>query len=320
MTKKKKSGTMTTEQYLATAVTEHDEQAALFEWRELAKGEYPELEMLYSNPNGGYRPKATAVKMKKEGTLAGVPDIFLPLADGGYHGLYIEMKKATGNASDVSDSQLKVIAALRSNGYAVMVCFGFEEAREALITYVEGEPLPAQSDISGVPNKFGLGEKSDGLNDLVKEIRAKNKQEHAQYYPIVVSNILVDSDCQPYSSKGSISSIGDVGKWVAIRPVSNNPENKTYLGILLGSFTTSVSGSHDKESEILTLFPTDYNPAIFIFDLATVVFGYESWWSIINDKDGLRQITDQDISNTWYVKALSQFGTKTMEEMLRDRG
>jgi hypothetical protein len=44
-------------------------------------------------------------------------------------------------------------------------------------------------------------------------------------------------------------------------------------------------------------------------DLARVVMGWESWWGEIRTPDDLRQITNADVENVWYVKAL-----KTLSE------
>jgi hypothetical protein len=46
------------------------------------------------------------------------------------------------------------------------------------------------------------------------------------------------------------------------------------------------------------------NPVIFIPDIMRVVLGIESWWSVIRKPEDLKQITDADIQNVWYVKAL----------------
>ena len=57
---------------------------------------------------------------------AGVPDIFLPVASGIYHGLFIEMKRAKGGT--VSEAQNEWITRLIRQGYAVLVCHGADEA------------------------------------------------------------------------------------------------------------------------------------------------------------------------------------------------
>jgi len=48
------------------------------------------------------------------------------------------------------------------------------------------------------------------------------------------------------------------------------------------------------------------NPAIFVFDLNEIIFGYESWWGVIESEKQLKEITNDVIDNVWYVKALKQ--------------
>ena len=64
---------------------EHLEQVQVFEWAgfAMAAGKYPELKLMHAIPNGGKRDIVTAKKIKNEGGLSGVPDIFLPVARGG---------------------------------------------------------------------------------------------------------------------------------------------------------------------------------------------------------------------------------------------
>lgn len=71
---------------------EHRMQVALFKWAALAAGADPRLSMLFAIGNGGKRNVIVAKKMKAEGVKAGVPDVFLPIACGGYHGLWLELK------------------------------------------------------------------------------------------------------------------------------------------------------------------------------------------------------------------------------------
>lgn len=68
------------------------EQTKLFNWVVLARGKYPELDMLYHIPNGGSRNKIEAANLRRQGVRSGVPDLCLPVARGNYHGLYIELK------------------------------------------------------------------------------------------------------------------------------------------------------------------------------------------------------------------------------------
>ncbi len=112
---------------------ESQEQQALFAWAEYAKGLHPELDMLYHIPNGGKRDKLEAARLKLEGVKAGVPDLCLPVARGGYHGLYIELKAGRNTATPL---QRQWITALEREGYAAAVCTGWERSAATLIDYL----------------------------------------------------------------------------------------------------------------------------------------------------------------------------------------
>jgi|SRR6185436_7931454 len=116
--------------------TEHEEQVMLFNWMEGQKQTLPALDLAYAIPNGGHRRKAVAGKLRAEGVKAGVLDIFLPVAARGFHGLYIELKRQSATASDVSLSQRNWITRLSEQGYCVCVCNGWEKAREVLLWYL----------------------------------------------------------------------------------------------------------------------------------------------------------------------------------------
>jgi len=115
-------------------LSEHEEQALLIARVGLLAEEAPDLRWLFAIPNGGARSKATAGKLKAEGVRPGVPDLMLPVARGGYHGLYIEMKAVGGRTSD---EQKAWIAGLRENGYRVEVCVGADAAWRVLCEYLE---------------------------------------------------------------------------------------------------------------------------------------------------------------------------------------
>lgn len=92
----------------------------------------------------------------------------------------------------------------------------------------------------------------------------------------------------------------DPAYYVSVRPASGN---KTYLGIMIGNAPIYFGSSYNRKTQEIKV---DYhhNPAIFIPDLMTVVLGCESWWGKIEKPEDLQQITDADINNVWYVKAL----------------
>lgn len=113
---------------------ESSEQVSLFEWCEYSLGKYPQLSLLFHVPNGGFRSAATAGRMKAEGVKAGVPDLCLPVARGGYHGLFIEMKAGRNKPTEL---QKKWLADLQEQGYLAAVCYGWEEAARLLTDYLE---------------------------------------------------------------------------------------------------------------------------------------------------------------------------------------
>ena len=114
--------------------SEHQEQVALFDWRDWVVNQQPDLALLHAIPNGGLRSPATAVRMKREGVLAGIPDVCLPVPRRGYHGFYLEMKRVRGGT--IAENQKKIMAALKDRGYRVEVGHGFEQARAAIESYL----------------------------------------------------------------------------------------------------------------------------------------------------------------------------------------
>jgi len=114
--------------------TEEAEQAAVFEWAQLMEHQIPELHLLHHIPNGGFRPIMTAAKLKAQGVKPGVPDLFLPVARGGFHGLYIEMKRRKGGK--VSDHQQDWLTELNYQHYRAEVAHGSEEACDIIYKYL----------------------------------------------------------------------------------------------------------------------------------------------------------------------------------------
>ena len=115
---------------------EEVEQTCLFRWAAYSLGAHPELKLLHAIPNGGKRSKSEAARMKAAGVKAGVPDMFLPVARGGSHGLYIELKRI--KSGRVSAEQLAWMDELTREGYTCAVCHGWEEARKVIQTYLKG--------------------------------------------------------------------------------------------------------------------------------------------------------------------------------------
>lgn len=115
--------------------SEHGAQTALFRTVAMHEAQRPELALLFAIPNGGKRDKITAAKLKAEGVKAGVPDLMLPVARGGYHGLFIELKVGDNRPSK---SQKEWIAHLLNQGYDCAVCWEWTQAMEILLAYLDG--------------------------------------------------------------------------------------------------------------------------------------------------------------------------------------
>lgn len=133
---------MITPEQLAKSGSEDGHQAALFCWIALNKEEYPELDWAFAVPNGGKRDKRTANRLKATGVKSGVPDIFLPVRRGHFPGLWVELKrpelkpKREGSKGGVSDEQNEYKKHLISQGYGVYVAYGYEDARDTMIAYL----------------------------------------------------------------------------------------------------------------------------------------------------------------------------------------
>lgn len=113
------------------------EQQTLIKWARLARGKYPELDMLYHITNEGKRSVVTCARLKSEGLKPGVPDLCLAVARGGAHGLYIEMKRTKGGR--VSPQQAAWLEKLAHEGYATAICRGWEQARDVIERYLANE-------------------------------------------------------------------------------------------------------------------------------------------------------------------------------------
>ena len=108
--------------------TEAQEQAVVVEWAKMRR--LP----LFHIPNGGSRDVREARNLKLQGVRAGVPDLFLPMASQGYHGLFIEMKRERGGT--VTQAQREWLDLLERNGYRAAVCRGAQAAISEIRGYL----------------------------------------------------------------------------------------------------------------------------------------------------------------------------------------
>lgn len=113
---------------------EETEQINLFRWAEFAENIYPELKLMYHVPNEGKRSVITGSRLKQAGLKPGVPDIVLPVAKGEYIGLYIELKYGKNK---LTENQKYWLKELRSQHHLTAVCYGWEQARELIESYLK---------------------------------------------------------------------------------------------------------------------------------------------------------------------------------------
>ncbi len=115
---------------------ERREQALLMQWFKL---KYRNV-LIAASANGGARNSKEAANMKREGVLAGMPDLQIFRAARGYNGLLIEMKTpATDNhaAGRVSMVQKMIMAQLEKENYYTAVCWGWVSAKSLIDWYLE---------------------------------------------------------------------------------------------------------------------------------------------------------------------------------------
>lgn len=116
---------------------EHQLQAACIHWFRYAYSRFGDL--LFAIPNGGRRDAITGKRLKEEGVLAGVADLFLSMPNNEFHGLYIEMKTATGRQSKEQKAFEQNVS---SQGYLYFVCRSKEEFISIINTYFSNYVIP----------------------------------------------------------------------------------------------------------------------------------------------------------------------------------
>ena len=125
---------------VAGAGSESQEQAKFVAWWRIAGQRMAPNVVLASIPNGGARSAVTGARLKREGVVAGMPDLVLLCARCGRHALFVEMKTKRGR---VSQSQRDLFPLLEAQGYGVAVCHGWEAAVKAVTAYLENRWEPS---------------------------------------------------------------------------------------------------------------------------------------------------------------------------------
>lgn len=128
----------------STIPLESAEQALLFAWAKANEYRIPALTMLFATANGGSRVLTDvgsgkkipleAMALRRQGVKPGTPDIFLDVPSNGKHGLRIELKRKKGGV--VSEEQKAWLSRYNAYGYTAIVCYGFDQARDAICAYL----------------------------------------------------------------------------------------------------------------------------------------------------------------------------------------
>jgi hypothetical protein len=121
--------------------TEEGHGTFLNSWAHQAGATRPELRRLFHVPNGGLRHPAVAASLRRQGVKPGVPDYLLLCPRGCWHGLAIELKVPAyplhkKKAGTTTPEQEDWLEHLHSQGYKCLVCWGWEEAKDAILEYL----------------------------------------------------------------------------------------------------------------------------------------------------------------------------------------
>lgn len=115
--------------------SEHLEQAAFFEWIEFASKREPRLSAAFAIPNGAHlaRGAITFSTLRKEGFRTGIPDVFIPIPNDGYHGLFLEFKYGKNKQTSTQAAWQEALSQL---GYCVRIPYSCEEAIKQVKQYL----------------------------------------------------------------------------------------------------------------------------------------------------------------------------------------
>jgi len=111
---------------------EKDEQKAVVAW--CRAKHVPIFASMNGVMIGGENKFAMIANLKAQGLEVGTPDLFIPIAKNGYHGLFIEVKRI--KRSVVRPEQVAWIELLNKNGYKAVIAYGYQESIEYIGAYL----------------------------------------------------------------------------------------------------------------------------------------------------------------------------------------
>jgi hypothetical protein len=115
-------------------------------WRASAKGLGVWPGCCYHIPNGsmlGDDANSRVIRARMlalAGVETGVVDVFLMVPRGKWHGMYVEFKKPgvrNHKNGGCTDEQVEFLAYATANGYHCVVCYSWEEGRDAVVKYLK---------------------------------------------------------------------------------------------------------------------------------------------------------------------------------------
>lgn len=109
---------------------EHELQVVLVQYLKIKKIPF------FAIPNGGQRHLTVAKKLKAEGVLAGVADLFIMIPNSKFNGLFVEVKvKPRTQHKEQKDFQLLAT----KQGYAYKLVYSLDELMELIEIYTKIE-------------------------------------------------------------------------------------------------------------------------------------------------------------------------------------
>ena len=105
-----------------TLHSEHSEQVGFVNW---FRSMFPNV-LIFAIPNGGKRSVGAGRKLKAEGVVAGIPDLFIPAWD-----VWVEMKRSKNGR--LSPDQKKIKEYLEGEGFKVIVGKGATDASRQIM-------------------------------------------------------------------------------------------------------------------------------------------------------------------------------------------
>lgn len=94
---------------------------------------HPEARKIFHIPNEGKMSRIAGYWLNREGRTKGVADLFLPVARGGFHGAYGEVKIP---GDDLTDEQREFRAQVLADGYYFWTAWSAQQGIDEVLCYL----------------------------------------------------------------------------------------------------------------------------------------------------------------------------------------